>query len=675
MGINMDHKDEEKEDSVNQKDSEVIYTSSSNESSDNDNPIELSLSHYENNYQPRRHRGSSFASISKKSLESIRKCITGEIQQQQDHQSDQDPNHYSIHQIYGDLNSDEINLQRTATRKTILSEIEQNIKDEVEDSTKNWTSSDDEEKKIDSSDFNFESTPAIEDQILPIKQHGEEFNKIDPELITWNGTKDPEDPRNWSIHLKIILLGFVSLYALVAPLSSSILSPAMNEIATDFNIHSQVIQAMVVSIQILAWAFGPLIIAPLSEYDIFGRKIILDISCWMSFFFNLGCAFSKTTYQMMIFRFIGGLFGCVPMNVCAGVISDLFDSQSRNAALAGYSLVPLLGPVISPLIAGFIVDHMNWRWCFYVLCMFNGFVAVIATLFFKETYSPTLLRRKCNKLKKITHNENLHTIYDITNGGETTWGRLWLCMSRPVSLLLTHPMIIGLGSFMAFTYGFMYLMIVTFPMIFEQQYGYSKSITGLMYLPMGCGFVIGVLFWTYMVGKVYTNLTLKNNGIAKPEFRLPCLIACSVFIPIGLIWFGWSAQYQLHWIMPGIGSAIFAFGLVCVFQTIQNYLIDMNVRFAASSVAAAALFRSLFGFTFPLFAKKMYVALGYGWANTMMAFIGILLGVPFPIFCYLYGERLRNWYNKKFEIKQQRRDQKNLERLKRQTKNKEMVKK
>ncbi|KAI5953464.1 hypothetical protein KGF54_002836 [Candida jiufengensis] len=680
MSSSEDHK---KEEDLNINDSEIIYTSSSNESSNNEeNPIELSISYYENQQHPNRHRNSSFVSISKKSIESIRKCINGEFnneqldeQNQKDQQNQQDINNYSIHQIYGDLNSDEINLQRTATRKTILSEIEQNIIDETNDlsTTDTYTTDDvkddDDEKKIkrpiESED------PAIEDQILPIKQHGEEFNKIDPELITWNGTKDPEDPRNWNITTKIILLGFVSLYALVAPLSSSILSPAMNEISHDFNITNPIIQAMVVSIQILAWAFGPLIIAPLSEYDIFGRKIILDLSCWMSFFFNLGCAFSKNTYQMMIFRFIGGLFGCVPMNVCAGVISDLFDSQSRNAALAGYSLVPLLGPVISPLVAGFIVDNMNWRWCFYVLCMFNGFVAVIATIFFKETYSPTLLRRKCLKLKKITGNENLHTIYDITNGGETKWGRLWLCMSRPVTLLFTHPMIIGLGSFMAFTYGFMYLMIITFPMIFEKQYGYSKSITGLMYLPMGCGFIFGVLFWTFMVGKVYKNLTKKNHGISKPEFRLPCLIACSIFIPTGLIWFGWSAQYELHWIMPGIGSAIFAFGLVCVFQTIQNYLIDMNVRFAASSVAAAALFRSLFGFTFPLFAKKMYVALNYGWGNTMMGFIGILLGVPFPIFCYLYGEKIRNSYNKKFEIKQQKRDQKNLQRLKRQNGEKE----
>lgn len=118
----------------------------------------------------------------------------------------------------------------------------------------------------------------------------------------------------------------------------------------------------------------------------------------------------------MVCRFIGGLFGCVPMNVCAGVISDMFDAKSRNAALASYSLVPLLGPVIAPLISGFIVDHKQWRWTFYVLSIFNGFVAVSATIFFKETYSPTLLKRKANKLRKETGNNNLHTIYEIADG-------------------------------------------------------------------------------------------------------------------------------------------------------------------------------------------------------------------------------------------------------------------
>ncbi|CAK7914189.1 major facilitator superfamily multidrug transporter Nag4p [[Candida] anglica] len=560
----------------------------------------------------------------------------------------------SVKDIYGDMDSDEIKMQRHETRKSILSELvtrtqdaEEGIYDTKEDHTMATY---------------YEDLP---DTSVPIKHDGEEFTDIDPELITWKGTDDPEDPRNWPFATKATLTALVSLYTLVSPMSSSIISPAMSEISKDFGIKNEIIAAMVVSIQLLAWAVGPLILSPLSESHRFGRKIILDLSIWISFFFNIGCAFSQNTAQMMVCRFIGGIFGSCPLNVGAGVLSDLFDAQHRNMALASFSLAPLLGPTIAPLIAGFIVDNTNWRWVLYVLCIFNGTVALIGSVFFKETYSPRLLRLKAKKLRKETGNANLHTIYEIADG-ETTMGKLYLSVSRPVVLLFTHPMIIGLGAYMAFTYGFMYLMIISFPQVFQQQYGFSKSTTGLMYIPMGMGFLIGVLFWTPTIGKVYNNLTKKNGGVSKPEFRLPCLISTGFIIPIGLVWYGWSAEKGLHWIMPGIGSAIFAFGIVCVFQSMQSYLIDMNTRFAASSVAAAALFRSLFGFSFPLFADKMYAKLNYGWGNTMCAFIGLVLGLPFPFFCYLYGEKVRNWANKRIEKSQLKRDQRNLERLTRQ---------
>lgn len=546
----------------------------------------------------------------------------------------------SVKDIYGDLNSEEIKVQRQQTRNTIIAELVERTKEAEEDP--------------------YPSNNDFPDVNIPT--NGEEFIDIDPELITWDGAEDPQDPRNWNLRTKIIMTGVVSLYALVSPMSSSMLSPAMTDIAEEFHITNPIIQSMVVSIQILAWALGPLIIAPLSENHRFGRKMVLDVSIWVSFFFNIGCAFSHSTAQMMIFRFVGGIFGSTPLNVGAGVLSDLFDADSRLISLAGFSLAPLLGPVIAPLIAGFIVSHKTWRWVFYVLCIFNGFTAILGTIFLKETYSPKLLRDKAIRLRKETSNENLHTIYEIADG-ETAIGKIWLSVNRPIKLLFTHPMVIGLGSYMAFVYGFMYLLIISFPQVFKSKYGFSTSQVGLMYIPMGVGFVLGVFFWTFAIGKVYQNLTDRNGGVAKPEFRLPCLISCGLIIPIGLIWYGWSAEKKLHWIMPGIGSAIFAFGLVCVFQSMQSYLIDMNVRFAASSVAAAALFRSLFGFTFPLFAAKMYARLNYGWGNTMCAFIGMLLGIPFPIFCYLYGEKLRNWANKRLELDQLKRDQRNLERL------------
>ncbi|RLV94171.1 hypothetical protein JA1_001913 [Spathaspora sp. JA1] len=581
----------------------------SSSSSDSNEVITFTVSNYEQRQQEQGNRV-------RRSLESIFRPRTNSV-------SSKDIDQFSIHHIYGNLPDEKIQLQRTQTKATVLSEIAVN-------------------------EFTHDDLNIQEEKVFP--GHGKEFTEIDPELITWEDENDPSNPRNWPLRTKVIMLSFVSLYAFVAPMSSSILSPAMSFISSEFNIEPQSpLQAMVVSIQILAWAIGPLIIAPLSEHDNIGRKLVLDGSCLMSLLFNIGCAFSQNTAQMMVFRFFAGIFGCVPMNVCAGVISDMFDASGRNVALASYSLVPLLGPVIAPLVAGFIVVNLQWRWVFYVLCIFNGVVFITALFFFKETYAPTLLKRKAEALRKDTGNTNLHTIYEMMEQetGESTLKKMLHCMIRPITLLFMHPMIVGLGSFMAFTYGFMYLMIVTFPEIFGEQYGFKKNIIGLMYLPMGFGFTFGVVFWTFCIGRVYNYLVKRNNGEAKPEFRLPCLIFCALFIPVGLIWFGWSAQKKLHWIMPGIGSALFSFGLVCVFQTTQNYLIDMNVRYAASSVAAAALFRSLFGFAFPLFANKMYGKLGYGWANTMCAFIGIALGVPFPIFCYLYGERIRNWADKR----------------------------
>jgi len=58
------------------------------------------------------------------------------------------------------------------------------------------------------------------------------------------------------------------------------------------------------------------------------------------------------------------------------------------------------------------------------------------------------------------------------------------------------------------------------------------------------------------------KLADKNGGVGKPEMRIPALFFGSFFVPVGLFWYGWSAQAKLHWIMPIIGSRIFGFGMM-----------------------------------------------------------------------------------------------------------------
>ncbi|EGV62037.1 spermidine exporter, MDR-type pump [Yamadazyma tenuis ATCC 10573] len=537
----------------------------------------------------------------------------------------------SVRDIYGDAQPDVISLRRTQSRKTIMKTLSSRL------------------EKTDT----YKDVPDIS---VPTTNFGKEFDDVDPELVTWD-ENDPEFPRNWSLKAKSMQTLIVALYTLISPMSSSVSSPASAEIAKDFGITNKSVQALTVSIMILAFAIGPLVIAPLSESDRIGRKPIMNLSIWIIFCFNLGCGFTKNTYSLCILRFLGGLGGCAALNVGAGTLADLFDDKTRNTAMAFYSICPSLGPVVSPIISGFVVQNLNWRWCFWILSIFNFAVAVVGTIFFKETYSPKLLHDRAVRLRKETGNENLHTIFDLAND-VPRWLVIRYTMLRPVKLLTYHPMVIGLGSFMAFAYGFMYLMLVTFPKVFQGSYGFSVEISGLMFIPMGIGYILGTIVFTLLVQHFYDKLTAQNGGVPKPEYRLPCLVVSGVGLPMGLVIYGWSVQYKTHWMVPALGSGIFAFSFIAVFQTIQNYLIDMNPRFSASSVAAAAMFRSLFGFSFPLFATAMYDRLGYGWGNTMCAFIGLALGIPFPLFCLKYGERLRHWADRRMAKQQAAFDEK-----------------
>jgi hypothetical protein len=70
------------------------------------------------------------------------------------------------------------------------------------------------------------------------------------------------------------------------------------------------------------------------------------------------------------------------------------------------------------------------------------------------------------------------------------------------------------------------------------------------------------------------------------------------------------------------------------------YLVDA-FAFPASAVSAAAVFQSILGFTFPLFAQDMYNRLGYGRGNSLLAGLAIVIGIPFPIWVWYKGESIR----------------------------------
>lgn len=79
-------------------------------------------------------------------------------------------------------------------------------------------------------------------------------------------------------------------------------------------------------------------------------------------------------------------------------------------------------------------------------------------------------------------------------------------------------------------------------------------------------------------------------------------------------------------------------------QIINLYTVDCFTSVSASAVSAITVTRSIAGFLLPLSAPIMYERLGYGWGNTILALIGVVLGFPIPLILWWHERRQRNGY-------------------------------
>lgn len=78
------------------------------------------------------------------------------------------------------------------------------------------------------------------------------------------------------------------------------------------------------------------------------------------------------------------------------------------------------------------------------------------------------------------------------------------------------------------------------------------------------------------------------------------------------------------------------------------YMIDAYTTYAASAIAAGNILRSLTAALLPLAGVPMYDRLGYGWGNTLLAFISLGLAGMFILF-RRYGEYLRKRFSVQFD--------------------------
>ncbi|KAF8589200.1 MFS general substrate transporter [Ramaria rubella] len=483
-------------------------------------------------------------------------------------------------------------------------------------------------------DTDSEPTSRVEDKDLRIGE--------DRFLVRFDGPHDPANPRNWRKCERWIVTLVVSLFTFISPVASSISSPSLPLISADLHISSgSALENMTLSIFILAYALGPLVWGPLSE--LFGRLPILQVSNMWFLIFNIACSRATNASQLLAFRFLAGLGGSAPQSVGGGVVGDLWSPEERGMAMSVYSLAPLIGPSVGPLVGGWIAERSNWRWVFYSTSIADGLLQIFAFILLRETYAPQILRTKARAIRKTTGEARWMCKYDATYTGVHWSNTIRRGLIRPLKFLCTEPIVQVFALYMAVLYGLLYLTLTEFVTVWSDQYHQSSGISGLHYLAIALGSTVGGQVGARVLDTLYRRMKARNGGVGTPEMRLPLLMVSAMTLPVGLLIYGWSAQAHLFWLLPDIGVFIFSAGIGGNWLCMQTYLVDSYAIHAASAIAGVVSFRAFAGFGFPLFSDELYGRLGNGWGNSVLALITLVIGCPSPFIFYKYGPALRAW--------------------------------
>jgi MFS family permease len=400
---------------------------------------------------------------------------------------------------------------------------------------------------------------------------------------------------------------------------------------------SQEVATLGLSLFVFGFAIGPLIWAPMSE--MYGRQILFFATFGCFTVFNAGVPGSKNMATVIILRFMAGAFGSSPLTNAGGVVADMFPARQRGLAMCVFASAPFLGPALGPIIGGFLGESAGWKWLTGFLAAFTGFCWMLGTVAVPETYGPVLLRRRAEALSKKTGKVYMSKM-DVDQGIISLGDAFRTALSRPWILLMHEPIVLILSTYMAIVYGTLYMMFAAYPIVYQEGRGWSEGIGGLAFIGVLIGMIAAVTYSIYPVNPRYQKTVDKLGGFAPPEARLPSAMLGGICLPIGLFWFAWTNSPTLPWAVSMAAGIPFGFGMVLVFLSIMNYLIDAYTIFAASVIAANSILRSTFGTVFPLFTTQMYARLGIHWASSIPAFLALAC-VPFPFLFYKYGAAVR----------------------------------
>ncbi|KAK2743968.1 hypothetical protein FQN55_007017 [Onygenales sp. PD_40] len=463
------------------------------------------------------------------------------------------------------------------------------------------------------------------------------------EIHDWDGPNDPENPFNWSTTYKWVLTVTICFISILTGIPAGSYGAGDKWMAQRFHVQNQPFPNLAWATA--SWNMGaalfPLLFVPLTESS--GRMPGYFISYIVLLAFLFASAFAQNFATLVVTRFFGGGASSVSINIVGGSISDVWrGSKARSLPMSLFGFTSVIGIALGPFIGSAIQTiHKKdpWRWIWYIQIIYNAGLIPIFYLILRETRSDIILKRRAQKIRKET-GQPVYAQSEVV--ASSIWKLLQISFERPARMLLTEPVVIFFTLWISFAWGILFLFFSSVVQTFSENYGFDTFQTGMIQLAISVGALIGTVVnplqdWLYIRSARYNK---QRPGKPLPEARLYTSLLGSLIFTGGLFWYGWSSKARNHWIVPTCGVAATGLGIYSIYMAVVNYLTDAYEKYAASALSAASLGRNTFGAFLPLASFTMFQNLGFGWAGSLLGFIGLVLSIV-PWLLVFYGPEIR----------------------------------
>src|SRR5882762_8426670 len=136
-----------------------------------------------------------------------------------------------------------------------------------------------------------------------------------------------------------------------------------------------------------SYIVAPAIMTPPSGFlaDRFGRKRVLMVAVAGFVVASVLCGIAQSLLQIVAFRLLQGFFVAALVPLSQSILLDIYTPEERGSAMALFGVSVMVGPVLGPVIGGWLTDHYSWRWVFYINVPLGALAFAGISYFITET--------------------------------------------------------------------------------------------------------------------------------------------------------------------------------------------------------------------------------------------------------------------------------------------------